>query len=61
MPGIAKLPDRAERLSTEVLQHRWAASRDSSSELLLNSTRACVMRWRSAFVAFAEAATKEMI
>ncbi len=55
MPGRAKLPERAERLSTEVLQLQWEASRDSSSELLLKSTLACVMRWSSAFVAFADA------
>ncbi len=59
MPGKAKLPERAERLSTEVLQQRWEASRDSSSELLLNSTLACVMRWSSAFVAFADAAKND--
>lgn len=61
MAGIAKLPERAERLSTVVLQQRWAASSDSSSELLLNSTLACVMRSRSAFVAFADAAMNDII
>lgn len=59
MPGIKILPDRAARLSMEVLQHLWASSRDSSSELLLNSTLACVMRCSSAFVAFAAAARKD--
>ena len=43
----------------EVLQQRWAASRDSSRELLLNSILACVMRCSSAFVALAAADRKD--
>ena len=59
MPGMVKLPESAARLSMETLQHLWAASRDSSRELLLNSTLAFVMRWSSTFVAFAAAARKD--
>ena len=58
-PGTPKLPARADRLSMEVLQQRWAASRDSSRELLLNSILACVMRCSRAFVALAAADMKD--
>ncbi len=41
---MLKLPESAARLSMETLQHLWTASKDSSRELLLNSTLAFVMR-----------------